>query len=342
MSNTPFHYIDGSMAFPAPFREDGAKFNNFVFTVDPKKLQQVCDQWFNIPSNGAVYYQPLLPVVLVSFAAYQGARPDVSPYKNWGYVPYKEVIFSIFTVRLIKKGGLWLADRVGALVPYIFVDDALAMVLGREVYGIPKMMGKIQLPEKMAGATQKYSVEALSTLQFNPNTAFKTLPIANIEEEVNTGTKAQPHRWEDAKIAFKEIKQLIFGKGHITLPDFDLLVEIEQVLLEQKLPFSSLRQLRSIDSSETAAYQSIIDFYAKMTHFTDAGLLHGNHTLHLSENALFPIAESLGLKDGQVADAAFWIDWNFLFEKGTDVWTNQEKMTFWELLKEKTRSLLPF
>lgn len=340
MSNTPFRYIDGSMAFPPPFQEKGSYFRNFVYTVDIKKLQKVCDNWFNIPSNGQVYYQPLLPIVLVTFGDAQRAHPDILPYKDWGYIPYKEVIFSIFTVRLIKKGGIWLADHVGALVPYIFVDDSIVMAAGREVYGMPKIMSNIQLPEHIHEGPQKYSVASVSTQQFNPNTAFQNLPIAGIEQEEGSAKGQSPHRWADMKTAFEEIKHLVFGGNHITLPDFDLIVEMGKVFLEQKLPFSSLRQLRSIDSSDTADYQSIVDFYAKMTKFESAGLLHGNYALNLPDNALFPIAQDLGLKDGQLADAAFWLKWDFIFETGTNIWTNQEELTFWGLLKRKAKKLL--
>lgn len=342
MSNTPFRYLDGSMAFPAPFELDGARFNSFVYTADQKKLQKVCDQWFNIPSNGEVRYEPLLPIVLVTFSDYQRSGPDVLPYKNWGFVKYKEVIFSIFTVRLIKKGGIWLADHVGALVPYIFVDDPLVMAAGREVYGMPKMMANIQVPENTEGALQKFGIEAISTFQFNPNMEFHKIPIAGVEQEKGSDQGKEPHRWADMKTAFKELKQLIFGADHITLPDFDLLIEIGEIFAEQKLPFSSLRQLRSIDSSETAAYQSIVDFYARMKRFDGAGLLHGNYPLDLPENALFPIAEDLGLKNGQLADAAFWLEWDFVFETGTEVWANKEEMSLWQVLRDKARGLFDF
>lgn len=338
MNNTPFRYINGSMAFPPPFQETGSHFNNFVYTVDPKKLQKVCDQWFNIPSNGEVYYQPLLPVVLVTFGDCQSARPDVGPYKDWGFIKYREVIFSIFTVRLIKKGGIWLADHVGALVPYIFVDDSIVMAAGREVYGMPKIMSTIQIPENIHEGSPKFSLASVSTQQFDPNIAFQNLPIASIEQEKSND--ATPHRWADMKTAFEEIKHLIFGGNHITLPDFDLLIEMGKVFLEQKLPFSSLRQLRNIDSSDTAAYQAIVDFYARMTKFESAGLLPGNYRLNLPDNKLFPIAEDLGLQDGQLADAAFWLKWNFIFETGTNVWTNQAEMTFWQLLKNKAKKIL--
>ncbi len=335
-----FPYLPGSMDFPAPFLLQGARFFTFVHTADQKKLQKVCDQWFNQPSGGKVYCQPLLPLVLVTFADYQKSGPDVKPFKDWGYVKYREVIFSIFTVRLKKEGEVWLADHIGALVPYIFVDDPLVMAAGREVYGMPKMMAKIQVPEKRAAAAAEFGIEALSTLAFDPDTAFHTLPIAKTSDTQDSqASHKEPHLWADQETAFRAIKKLIFGGDHITLPDLDLGIEVAEIFLEQKLPFSSLRQLRSIDSSHTAAYQSIIDFYARMRRFEAAGLLRGDFPLDLPQNALFPIAEDLGLQNGQLADAAFWLEWDFIFETGREVWSTHEKPTLWQCLRNAIEDL---
>lgn len=336
----PFYYLNGSMDFPAPFLLQGARFNSFLYTVDSSKLQEVCDHWFNIPSGGEVYYQPLLPVVLVTFADYKRSGPDVKPYKEWGYVAYREVIFSIFVVRLKKENDVWLADHVGALVPYIFVDNPLVMAAGREVYGMPKMMANIHLPEKTDAVTPEYRIEALSTTHLNPNQPFHTIPLAGIKQKEGNPHEEASHRWRDRQTAFEELKKLIFGGDHITLPDLNLLIEIGEVFGEQKLPFSSLRQLRNINSSHTAAYQSIIDFYARMVHFEGAGLLPGTYSIDLFPNALYPFGEDLGLQSGQVADAAFWIEWDFIFEKGTDVWSIQPRVTFWQWLHRATQGLL--
>lgn len=333
MGHSAFHYIDGSLGFPPPFRESGAQFYTFVFSSSQEKLQKVCDNWFNIPSGGAVRYEPLLPVVLVSFARYASSAPASPPFDQWGFVPYHEAIFSIFAVRLKKVGGIWLAEHVGALVPYIFVDDTIAMAAGREVYGMPKTMAKIGLPEGPHAPDLEFSLETVSTPRFSPDEPFRSMPIASLSQ-AGEAEKGQLHVWEDMEAAFKAIQGIVFGGHQIHLPSAGLLLEVADMFLERKLPFSSLRQLRSLSAPDQAAYQSIVDFSARMERFERAGLLPGHFRLSLPENALYPISEDLGLADGQKAEGAFWLDWDFLFEGGREVWQpTPARLSFWQWLQ---------
>jgi hypothetical protein len=334
MSQSTFHYIDGTLGFPPPFHESGAQFYTFVFSSTQEKLQKVCDHWFNIPAGGAVRCEPLLPVVLVTFARYAQAGPASPPFDQWGFVPYQEVIFSIFAVRLKKVGGTWLAEHVGALVPYIYVDDAIAMVAGREVYGMPKTMASISLPEGPHASPLQFSLETVSTPRFSPDEPFRAMPIASLQQVVPLQAKPL-HVWEDMEAAVQAIRGIIFGGHQIHLPSVGLLLEVADIFIEHKLPFSSLRQLRSLSAPDQAAYQSIVDFSARMERFERAGLLPGSFSLSLPENALYPIGEDLGLADGQKAEAAFWLDWDFLFEGGREVWQPAAaRLSFWQWLRQ--------
>lgn len=327
-----FHYLNGSLGFPAPFYEGGSSMMSFVFKSDTAKLQAVCDAWFNTPTGGDLYYQPLLPVVLVTYASNQHSRPDVPPYNAWGSVAYNEVIFSIFVVRVKKRGSVWVAEHLSALVPYIFVDDAIVMAGGREVYGMPKALGRIQLPDSPSAPDKHFSLESVSTARFSPDVPFSWLPVASIQQLPD----AQPHphhAWADTKEAFEALRQLVFGGTHVEVPGIGLAVEVADMVLEQKLPFCSLRQVRSVASSEAAVYQAAVEFSAKMVKFHGAGLLHGTYEITLPENALFPIAADLGLRTGQQAEAAFWLHWDFLFETGREVWSAQQRPTIWDLLR---------
>jgi hypothetical protein len=249
-------------------------------------------------------------------------------------VHYHETIFSIFAVRLKKSGGTWRAEHVGALVPYIFVDDAIAMAVGREMYGMPKTMGEIALPAGPHAPDLGFSLDVVSTPAFNPDEPFRPMPIAAIRQAA-AGQAGALHVWEDLETAFQALKGIIFGGHQIHLPSAGLLLEVADIFLEQRLPFSSLRQLRSMSAPEQAAYLSIVDFSARMERFERAGLLPGDFHLSLPQNALYPIREDLGLADGQKAEAAFWLDWDFLFEGGREVWQPAApRLSLWQWLRQ--------
>jgi len=330
--NPVFHYLNGTLGFPAPFYEGGSMMYSFVFSSDLDKLQKVCDAWFNVPSGGEVYYRPLLPIVIATFYNNAASNPLTPPFDQWGHTAYQEVVFSILVVRLKKKGGVWIAEHVSAFVPYIFVDNMFALAAGREVYGMPKSMSWIDVPADAQAADKQFRIEAISAAAFSPGAAFARKLVAEVRQQ---GSGAAPSLWKDMETAFEAMKNMVFGGSHITLPGLGLVVEIAEIFLEQKLPFSSLRQLRAIDSSETAVYQAVVDFYARMKKFHGAGELPGDYILQLPQDAVYPIARDLGLRDGQKAESAFWLHWDFVFETGREVWSTQANLTFFQWLRER-------
>jgi hypothetical protein len=291
---------------------------SYLYASDMASLQAVCDSWFGpVAEDGEYRYEPLSPVVVVTFADYQGARPLSLPYTNWGVAPYHEVIYSFFVVRLKKTAGVWLADRVGSFVPYIFVDDSIAMVAGREVYGMPKNIGWIEMPPTTDATDYQLRLETVTTPEFTPGRQFTRLAIT----EINSTGVTLGEIWNDVETAYAALRDLIFGAHHLHLPDLNLIIELADAFKDHELPFCSFRQTLSVENSTDAVYQAAVDLVAHMDNFHTGGLLHGTHQLKLPQNALFPIADSLGLHDGQLALAAFTITWDFTFTTGTTIWS---------------------
>ena len=332
-STSRVYYQNGSMNFPQPFYEKGSQMMSFIFKSDSKSLQTVCDNWLNLPTNNELYYQPLLPVVMVTFANNKQSWPTTAPYDQWGVIPYQEVIFSIFVVRVKKLGDVWITEHVSTLVPYIFVNDAIVMANGREIYGMPKTFGMIQLPDSPLDPQKYFELATVSAATFKKGAPFSTLPIASIGQ-TSTNDIPTKNEWTDITSAAKALKNLIFGTEHIELPGLNLIIEIADLFLEKKIPFTALRQVRSISSPEEAAYKAVIEFDSRMQNLNGGGLIKGTFQLKLPQNDLFPIATDLGLTDGQLAEAAFWIDWDFLFETGNEIWTTKEKSNFWQRLTQ--------
>jgi len=293
---------------------------SYLYASDMASLQRVCDTWFGpVAEDGEYRYEPLVPVVLVTFGDNTSARPQVTPYTNWGVVPYHEVIFSIFVVRLKKTDGVWLADRVASFVPYIFVDDSIVMIGGREVYGMPKNIGWIQMPPAGDATDHQLRLETVSTPEFTPGLPFTRMPIAEI---TSTGVTFG-EIWNDVQEVYAALGDIIFGAHHLHLPDYNLIVELADAFKDHELPFCTFRQLLSAENSTDAVYQAAVDLSAHMDAFYTGSLIHGTHQLHLPQNALFPIASELGLTDGQLALSAFSLTWDFTFTTGTTIWSRQ-------------------
>lgn len=309
-------FQNGLLNFPQPFQISRSMMTNFLFRTDKESLQAVCDSWFNHLSNEEYSCHPAAPFVMVSFCDNGGTNPESEPYASWGSIPYREVVITIFVVRVKKHGPVWLAERFSAFVPYIFVTNGIVMSAGREVYGMPKTMADIELPDTPGMANSSYTLSSVSTPAFRPGAPFGENRLLSISS--TAGTPAP--EWKKLGELASDLWGLIFGKGHIELPGLGLAVELATLLAEKEIPFSSSRQLRSIADPTKAVYQDIIDFSAKASAFHGAGRLTGTHTLSLPEQALFPIGKDLGLKDGMQAELAFWLNWDFEFTGGKQAW----------------------
>lgn len=331
-STSKFHYLNGSMTFPQPFEEKGSTMMSFIFKADLQSLQKVCDKWLNVPSNNELFYQPLAPIVQITFANTKESRPSSEPYSQWGVIPYQEVIVTLFVVRIKKLGGIWIEEHISALVPYIFVTDAIVMANGREVYGMPKALGWVELPTSLKDPGKIFNLHAVSTVDFKRGAPFSKLPLLSI---VQTSEADVPftEEWKDISVAIEALKKQMFGEGHLEIPGISLFIEVAKLFLTKELPFTSLRQVRSISNPDEAIYQAIVEFTANSLKVNGGGLINGSFQLKLPDNALFPIASDLGLTDGQLAESAFWLDWDFLFDVGKEIWNAEQKPSIFKQIK---------
>ncbi len=331
-STSKFHYLNGSMTFPQPFEEKGSTMMSFIFKADLQSLQKVCDKWLNVPSNNELFYQPLAPIVQITFANTKESRPSSEPYSQWGVIPYQEVIVTLFVVRIKKLGGIWVEEHISALVPYIFVTDAIVMANGREVYGMPKALGWVELPISLKDPGKIFNLHAVSTVDFKRGAPFSKLPLLSI---VQTSEADVPftEEWKDISVAIEALKRQMFGEGHLEIPGISLFIEVAKLFLTKELPFTSLRQVRSISNPDEAIYQAIVEFTANSLNVNGGGLINGSFQLKLPDNALFPIASDLGLTDGQLAESAFWLDWDFLFDVGKEIWNAEQKPSIFKQIK---------
>ena len=330
--NSKCFYQNGLLNFPQPFSITNSLMMSFLFQSDLKSLQTVCDKWLNIPTGNELNYIPISSMILVTFSNNGQSGPTTEPYVDWGTVAYQEVILSMFVARVNKEGEVWIIENVSTLVPYIFVTEGIVMGSGREVYGMPKTLGWVEMPYTTTDNMNTFSLKTIGTPLFKKGQQFSKDVIFSINETSEISPPLSTD-WKDLEEASAALKKIIFGEGHIDLPGINLIIEIAELFMKKELPFTSLRQLRSISSADEAAYKEVVDFSAKATSFNGGGVLKGTYFLTLPEQALFPIAEDLGLKDGQPALAGFWINWDFIFENGTEIWSFTNKKTLIERIE---------
>jgi acetoacetate decarboxylase len=113
-----------------------AVINGFFLDADPNALQTLCHTVFNAPSGGVVQCDPIGSQVALLFSSINWVGSDSSPVG----VMERSALFHVPVN--VKVNGKSLNG--GALfTPYIWVDNGISLVGGREVFGYPKALGSI-------------------------------------------------------------------------------------------------------------------------------------------------------------------------------------------------------
>jgi uncharacterized protein with NAD-binding domain and iron-sulfur cluster len=134
-SQLPGYVEFGELATaPAPLVCERLRMFGFAARADRERLQALCDLVLNRPTQGALRYAPRFAHVLLVFSVLDGVRSDAATHRHLGCVSYREAAIWIPVVR---------DGRVRLFMPYLWLDDPIAIATGRELYGFAKTYGSI-------------------------------------------------------------------------------------------------------------------------------------------------------------------------------------------------------
>lgn len=318
------HYVNplGLKGSPQPFVCQNMNLYGFILEGDIAQLGALCDHWFNTPAGGQVRYVPLSRYVMLSFANLQRLYSQNPPFKDTFWMPEQEVSFWVLVAAVHRESSVWVADRLAWFNPYMFVDNPVAMIAGREVYGIPKQFGWFRMPVSGPPEDADFSLEAIGVTQFSADAEARRMPLLEVTHR-GTMEGAQADKWESIEAAFEAIRLLTIGTEEIVLPGPDLVVNLIEGLIHREVQMVMLKQFPDIANGEYTAYQAIVEAPVTVTHYRGGQPIPAQYDLQLHPAASYPFATDLGLKlvDGRMQPKlAFWLNYDFELGTGREVW----------------------
>jgi Acetoacetate decarboxylase (ADC) len=303
----PFIQRAGQQLFKQPYQFQGASLRSFLVEGDCDRMQSLCDAYLNEPANGRVKYFILSRFALVSVLYVKKLQSVDEPDKNMGCMDQVELSIWLLAVRIWRRRGRWL-PRLVWFSPYLFLNNPLALVAGREVYGYPKAFARITPTEP--DAPGPIAVETLSTAAFGQDVHWTSNRLLTIEKvgENPAATPRPLQRLSDA-CEFIVTSMLRSEDNKVRVPGLDLVFDLFEAfdLTENKLVF--LKQFRDVKFPSKACYQAIVESTLDITAFHDGGLMLGDYALTLEQNDAYPIAGDIGLKVGtQPVDLAVFLN----------------------------------
>ena len=126
-----------SLPLLPPFYFENMTVRMFPLRARLATLQNFVDRYLNIIPAEIGRYRVVVPYAYLMMIDYGKLAAQT---KNVGWVAQREVMFIIPLARYRVIDGRWVFTDWALATPFIFVDDYFALVLGRQVYGWPKLL----------------------------------------------------------------------------------------------------------------------------------------------------------------------------------------------------------
>jgi hypothetical protein len=166
-----------------------------------------------------------------------------------------------------------LRDRVVFWSPYIFIDYAIGMVTGREIWGWPKVLADISMPtddptNPRYGCATTYFPTLSKDTRGVTGTLFQLTPNGGPDE------RNPEAMWRSVEDADDALRDALLGGVRAGLRAAGSLLPCG--------PCIALKQFRDASDPQSACYQAICDSPVEVTAFKGGGLLEGDFTLQVT------------------------------------------------------------
>jgi hypothetical protein len=299
---TRFVERPGEVAMRPPLAHRRTHMRCFWFRADRERLAALCDLAFAGPSGGAVPVEPLGDGVALVWA-------EIAEIRSLHPLDAAKGCASEVDV------ALWIPVKLGSrtvwYIPWLWVDSDLALILGREMYGFPKRLGRFSAPPPgvagplriegltVAGHGEDRRAAMGTVLEVRPAEARRRSRVRDVASVFSLSGMLDPLQWIATARTWRTGER----------PRTDLVF---------------LRQLRDVEDPGRAAFQEIVEAPCEVEAIHSGGLLPDPYELILPRNASLPIADALGLRiDGHPIEAAFEVTFDFVVGGGKTLWRSE-------------------
>ncbi|MDH5674786.1 MAG: NAD(P)-binding protein [Myxococcales bacterium] len=307
-------YVDrGSMqSFSPPVSFTNVDFHGFVVDGERQRIADYCHRLFGSLSNNEVRAVPLGSKLILAFV--HMPRGVFKRHESMGFGRASEVDLFIPVAVVRRQNGRDVVVTLAWFAPYVFVDNAVAMTTGREVWGWPKQHGWVTMPGPTSGSSE-YVLDTIGVRQFGPDQPIDRVRLLRL-----TGA-SHPRRadsiWSEAVEALRSVAGLLDLDLKGVLPNLDVGDDLE-ALLQGKMPIIFLKQFRSVEEGDVASYQAIVTAPGQVRRFR-GHLTEGDFKLDLSALDSHPLGRQFGIVN-QTINGGLRIQCDLEFYGGHELW----------------------
>lgn len=304
----------GQPTLPAPVMFKKVTLWGFWLDADFDKLKAVSDQILARPTGGRLRFEPLLSHVLMSFAEIDEGR--FVGYEQRGFSSERELTFWIPGALFSRQGDRERFEGLYFFTPYLFLDNPVAMIVGREEFGYFKQPGRLGLPGDVDLGDQ-FTVDVFGCRKTGPDVNWHYQRFVTLSSQSGTG---QP------ETVFERIEDAVDGAAK-ALGDWRSIlpshVEVDPEMIAHvrlgRFPQIFLKQFRDIADGTKACYQAVTEANIVIRRFRGVSLAH-SYRVRFEPLASTPVVGTLGLASDGSTGFGFKVEMDMELMPGRELW----------------------
>jgi hypothetical protein len=296
------------VTFPPAFLAKGGEFRGFLLKGESARIKSLCDRVLNVPAEEKIKYEPLGPYVVMMVGSFAEQTSRAKDFLNRGYAAETALVFWVPLLATDPDGG----TRLCLAAPYVFVDNEMSLLCGREDFGYAKTLANFH---PKTGSGEKVKVEAFGG-DFEPGSKAEWYEVLNIAETaapLPVPPLPVPVVWDTPK---NVATALLLAAG-ATKATAAQVLKLVQELIEEKARHVFLKQFRDAELAGKACYRYVVEAPLAFTELS-VRVLFGEWHVDVTSLKSHPVTDDLGVAE-QSTNLAFELKMNMLLSAGKEV-----------------------
>jgi len=319
MNRPDFLYPGGSPLMHPPLQLKESEMYGFFVRGDLGKLQATVDSTLTAVAGGEMRFQVFSPFVMLTFTQVQRAYSTWPSDEAKGWGEETDIITWVMVGQVLK--GQTGISRVFFYPCHIWVDDCMAMINGRELFGYPKYLCDYTMPA--SGEPARYfSLAAKGFQPFSPESPLVLHPL--FEVAATTDARSPRPLGSFAELVEEALELMAANLPAVLQLDKSGWAQIAEMLRSPSCDQIFLKQFPDAAGIK-AVYQAVVTAPAKVTAVHGVEMLGDDFELTLHAFDSFPLADTLGLQLGaQPAILPFHLSFDFEVTPGEEIYDNSQ------------------
>lgn len=275
---------DGDWVWQPPGHLTQVTMHLFVLRAGMRELEGLCEEFVTRPTGGVFRAQPVPPgLVLLTCADIRKGWSGDPRDRSKGWMTERDVGFFVPVLLSGPTGG-----GVVNLLPYLYVDNFAAVVIGREIFGFPKVLGEMEFSENPVAFSARG--QAIRTFGENSQVEDRAL-LVSVRESAPDGFEELVERLGAALGRRPSIEELIAEACSRVAGELAGLAPARWV----RVPMAFLKQFRDVAVRDKACHASLVRADAAIDELRSLRILRSRFEVELPRYDSLRIAERLGL-----------------------------------------------